>query len=212
MHREPPPTRSHPSPPSCAAAGGDPGDDAALVAAVRRGDRDAFDRLARRHVGMLVATARRLLGDLGDAEEAAADALVRAHEAIGRLGKPAQFGAWAHRIVVRAALDRLRRRRRTSAREALGDGGVASAVDLRSVGRGPTTPLVEREAVERVREAVDALPETQRVALLLHAWEGLAYPEIATLLGLTYDAVRVAVGHARRRLRRRVGDLLGGGP
>ncbi|MFO0931798.1 MAG: RNA polymerase sigma factor [Planctomycetota bacterium] len=186
-----------------------------MVARAVGGDRDAFDVLARRHVGRLVATARRLLRDLGEAEEAAADALVRAHGALARLTRGEAFGPWVHRVVVRAALDRLRARRTTRGRQAPlddadldGAGGGAATRGLGGPARGPADRAGDAEAIARVRRAVDALPETQRVALVLHTWEGLAYADVAALLGCTYDAVRVAVAHGRRTLRRRLADLV----
>jgi RNA polymerase sigma-70 factor (ECF subfamily) len=188
--------------------------DGELVGRAVAGDRDAFDVLARRHAGRLVATARRLLRDLGEAEEAAADALVRAHAALGRLSCGDSFGPWVHRVAVRTALDRLRARRSTRGRQASlddtgldGAGGGAATRGHGGPTRGPADRAGDAETLERVRAAVDGLPETQRVALVLHAWEGLAYQDVAELLGCSYDAVRVAVAHGRRTLRRRLAHL-----
>jgi len=193
--------------------------DAALVVRAVAGDRDAFDVLARRHTARLVATARRLLHDVGEAEEAAADALVRAHGALGRLTRAEAFGPWVHRVVVRAALDRLRARRRPAARHADfddagcdGAGGGGASRGHGGTTRGPADRAGDAEAVGRVRGAMDALPETQRVVLVLHVWEGLPYGDIATLLACSYDAVRVAVAHGRRALRRRLADLVEDAP
>jgi len=189
--------------------------DATLVGRAAEGDRDAFDRLARRHAGRLVATARRLLRDLGEAEEAAADALVRAHAALPRLECADAFGPWVHRVVVRAALDRLRARRSVRGRSAPlddaavdGAGGGGASRGHGGTTRGPADRADDAESLVRVRAAMDALPETQRVALVLHAWEGLGYGDVAALLGCSYDAVRVAVAHGRRTLRRRLADLV----
>lgn len=193
--------------------------DAALVGRAVEGDRDAFDRLARRHAGRLVATARRLLRDLGEAEEAAADALVRAHAALARLASADAFGPWVHRVVVRTALDRLRARRSARGRVAPlddaavdGAGGGGASRGHGGATRGPADRADDAEALVRVRAAMDALPETQRVALVLHAWEGLGYGDVAELLGCSYDAVRVAVAHGRRTLRRRLADLVEDAP
>jgi RNA polymerase sigma-70 factor (ECF subfamily) len=174
-------------------------DDETLVARARRGDRDAFDVLARRHVARLVGTARRLLRDATEAEDVATDALVRAHGALPRLERDAAFGPFLHRVVVRAALDRLRARRRDHSVTADLEGDI----DVRA--RGPSEALEGRDEVERARAAVDALPEAQRVVLILYAWEGLSYREIAAVVGCSYDAVRVNAAHARRTLRERLG-------
>lgn len=177
--------------------------DDGLLARARAGDRDAFDSLARRHVARLVGTARRLLRDPAAAEEAAADALVKAHASLGRLTRDAAFGPWIHRIVLRVALDRVRARRGAPAPLGQGDDEPR---DRRA--RPPSDRLAERDGLERVRRAVDRLPQAQRLSIVLHAWEGLSYAEIAGLLACSYDAVRVNVAHARRSLRTRLADLL----
>jgi len=172
-----------------------PAEEASLLAAARRGDRDAFDSLARRHVVRLVAAARRILRDLAEAEEAAADALVKAYGGLRGFKGEASFGTWAHRITCRVAIDRLRRRR---ARARL---AAEMPVD-RPVVRGPADRLEEEDRAAAVRRAVARLPDAQRTVVTLHAWEGLSYREVADLLGSSYDAVRVNMCHARRALRR----------
>jgi RNA polymerase sigma-70 factor (ECF subfamily) len=163
---------------------------------VRRGDRDAFDRLARAHVPRLVGAARVLLRDAAEAEEAVADALLKIHGSLGRLRDPKAFPAWAHAVVCRTAIDRLRRRRGapTASLEGCSIEPAASA-------RAPWSRLEARERLSDVRRAIDALPEAQRLAVVLHLWEGLDYDVVAELLGTSYDAVRVNVAHARRTLR-----------
>jgi len=190
-------------------------DDAALVARAKKGDRDAFDRLARRHVPRLVGAARRLLRDASEAEDAAADALMKAYAALSRLEKDTAFGPWIHRVVIRSALDLLRARRRAGrlldhgpvVRDGdAGESGESGLFELRDPhGRPPDDRAEARDELERVRAAVDALPEAQRVVIVLHAWESLSYRDIAALVGCSYDAVRVNVAHARRTLEARLG-------
>jgi RNA polymerase sigma-70 factor (ECF subfamily) len=169
----------------------------ALLRAARRGDRDAFDALARRHAPRLVGAARRILRDPAEAEEAAADALLRAFSALPTLADERAFSAWIHRIACRCAVDRLRARRARAARATpLPD----AAVDSRPASRPPFARLADAERVEEVRRAMDRLPPAQRLAMVLHVWEGLSYDDAAEVLGTSYDAVRVNVAHARRAL------------
>ncbi len=178
-------------------------DEAAVLRAARAGDRDAFDLLARRTAPRLVGAAARILGDLAEAEEAAADALLKAFAALPALADGAAFAAWAHRIACRAAVDRLRARR---ARRARGGGAAAAleeVADRRPDARPPAARLADAERVAEVRREVERLPLAQRLALVLHVWEGLSYEDVAEILGTTYDSVRVSVAHARRRLRAR---------
>jgi RNA polymerase sigma-70 factor (ECF subfamily) len=174
--------------------------DAPLLAAARAGDRDAFDVLARRHVPRLVGTALRLLRDRAAAEEAAADALIRAYGGLRAMRGDASFGTWTHRIVCRVAIDRLRARRRAPLPL---DDLAAEPGDPRAAAGRPDDRLERSEQVARVRRAIEALPEAQRLVVVLHAWEGLAYADVAVLLGCSYDAVRVNMCHARKSLRAR---------
>ncbi len=180
--------RARPSPP----AEGD------LVAAARAGDRDAFDSLARRHAARIVATARRILRSAADAEEAAADALLKAYRALGTLRPGTAFGAWLHRIACRAALDRLRARNAKARRHAP---LAHDPDDARPLARTPVDRLAEAERIAAVRRAVNRLPPAQRNVVVLHAWEGLRYDAVAKILGCSYDAVRVNMAHARAALR-----------
>jgi RNA polymerase sigma-70 factor (ECF subfamily) len=176
-------------------------DEGALLAAARAGDRDAFDRLAVRLLPRLLGTARRLLRDATEAEEAVAAALVRAHEGLAGFRGAAALSTWVHRILCRIATDRLRvlvRRRRR-------ERPLPAEVLER---RGDAEPISGAEAHEhqvRVRAALETLPETQRLVLLLVAWEGLPLPEAARVLGMRYATVKSNLHHARTALRARLG-------
>jgi RNA polymerase sigma-70 factor (ECF subfamily) len=168
-----------------------------LVTAVRAGDRDAFDVLARRHVPRLVGAARAILRDPAAAEDAVADALLKIHGSLAHLRDPRAFAAWAHAIACRAAVDHLRARRRAREVGAL----PFDACESRDEARLASERLEAAERLARVRRAIDALPEAQRLAVVLHLWEGLSYEQVAEVVGSSYDAVRVNVAHARRTLR-----------
>jgi len=119
-----------------------------------------------------------------------------------RVDEPAPsrpFGPWLLRIAANAAIDR---RRRRTVRDAgvLGDDVAA---------KGPL-PDVETERValgERLRAALDELPEHYRLAVVLFDVEGYSHAEIAEILAMAPGTVRSAVFHARRRLRALLDDL-----
>ena len=83
-----------------------------VLEGLRRGDDDAFEQVFRRYGGRMLATARRLLGNDEDARDAVQEAMLSAFRAVGRFEGGAQIGTWLHRIVVNAALMRMRSRRR----------------------------------------------------------------------------------------------------
>ena len=174
-------------------------DEATLLQAARAGDRDAFDRLAVRLLPRLLGTARRILGDPLEAEEVVAATLVRAHAALAGFRGASALGTWAHRILCRLATDRLRRLARVRRHERPLSGDVPGAESDAAF-----DSAASKEDRVRVRAEVDALPETQRLVLVLVLWEGLSLAETARVLAMRYATVKSNLHHARATLRRRL--------
>jgi len=140
---------------------------APLLAGLRRGDDHAFATLVRQHGGRMLATARRLLRDDDEAEDAVQEAFVSAARAIDGFAGDSKLSTWLHRIVVNTALMRLRsrRRRREEPIDDLlprfdADGHHAEGV----VGwETPSDILLERRQTRAmVRRCIDQLPERYR--------------------------------------------------
>jgi len=158
-----------------------------LVEEFRRGDRAAFDELARRHLPALHRFALRLTGRAADAEDLLQDALLRALGGLARFRGEASVGTWLHRIVCNVHGSRRRADERRRAAEARAPVPEAAA-----------EPGARDDEV--VRRALDRLPPTQRAVLALRVYEGLQPAEIAGRLGLKPGAVRMNLLYARRTL------------
>src|SRR5262245_5426335 len=107
-------------------------DDSDLVVAAQNGDRDALDRLLRRHYDRIHAVCRRIAGSTRDADDAAQEAMIRIVRAIDRFDGRATFATWSYRIATNAALDELRKRARRPQLHVVGDderAGAAEAAD-----------------------------------------------------------------------------------
>jgi RNA polymerase sigma-70 factor (ECF subfamily) len=163
----------------------------------RRGDRAAFGRVVTAHHGAALALATRLMGSTEDAEDAVQDALIKTWRALPGLKDDRGFTSWYLRIVYRQCLD-ARRRRQARAR----------AEDVEPAPAAPSTVerASEREALARVRRAMEQLPPRQQAALHLRVTEQMPYAELSSVLGLTERSARVIVSRARRRLRELVGE------
>src|SRR5690606_10610689 len=120
--------------------------------------------------------------------------VVRARE---RYRPTARFTTWLYRIVFNLCVNE---RARVSSRLAAGEpGGLESMAD--EAAPAPSDGLERADAVEAVRAAIAALPETQRIAILLAKHDGLSHAEIAQVLGSTEKAVKSLVHRARENLR-----------
>lgn len=183
-----------------------PTSDDALVAAMLAGDGSAYEQVARAHSPRMLAAARRLLRNEEDARDAVQEAFLSAWKGLSGFHAGARLGTWLHRIVVNAALMRLRSR---ACRK------EAAITDLlpRFVDDGhqlePQTPwrdcadaaMLSSEDCRMVRQAIDRLPDTYRTILLLRDIDGLDTTQVAQLLEISNNAVKIRLHRARQALR-----------
>ncbi len=181
-------------------------EEARLVERLRARDEEAFEELVRRFGGRLLATARRFLPRTEDAQDAVQEAFLSAFRGLDRFRGGCRLSTWLHRIVVNAALMKLRgasRRPETPIEDYLPrfdeTGHHAAPVEEWKV--SPEGALLSRETSERVRAAIEALPVSYRVVLVLRDIEELSTQETAEVLSLTRTAVKIRLHRARLALR-----------
>ena len=181
-------------------------DEVARVARLRSGENAAFEALIRDHGPRMLAVARRFLPAEEDARDAVQEAFVSAFRSIERFEGQARLSTWLHRIVVNAALMRLRSRRRKPEQSIeellpgfLEDGHMERpASPWRKTG---TDELERAELRTLVREKIQELPDSHRNVLLLRDIEGLDTEEAAKLMGISTGAVKTRLHRARQALR-----------
>lgn len=160
------------------------------------GDTQALGVLFERHKQPLFRFLFRLLHERAPAEDLLLDVFLRVYDRRRTYRTGLKFSTWLYAIAHNLALDRLKH---SSRRELPGS---QLAEDPPSVDADPPYETLERtELAHAVREAVSALPEDQRVVILLREYEGLSYREIAAVVGAKEDAVRVRAHRARLALR-----------
>jgi len=165
-------------------------DQRTLVERAGKGDRDAFAVLARAAGARLDAAARLILRDRELARDAVQEALIRAWRDLPGLRDPERFDAWLHRLIVNAAIDEARRRRRRVVEVALTPIDVRSSQD--DIGR-----LVDRDELD---QALSRLTPEHRALVVLHYYLGMPLPEAAASLG-------ISLGAAKSRLHRAMGSM-----
>jgi RNA polymerase sigma-70 factor (ECF subfamily) len=180
--------------------------DEALLAKLRAGDEAAFAGLVRRESGRLLAVARRILRSEEEAQDAVQDALLSAFQNLGRFEGNARLSTWLHRITVNAALMRLRskKRRREDAIDDLLPGFAEDghhAAPVSGFAPGVDEEIASAQVAKIVRAAIDELPESYRVVLVLRDIEGLDTAEAAEALGIGPDAAKMRLHRARQALR-----------
>jgi RNA polymerase sigma-70 factor (ECF subfamily) len=169
-----------------------------LVQRAQEGYLDAYAILVDRHGPLAYRVALRLLGNHHDAEDVAQEALVTAWQQLPGFRADSTFPTWLYQIVTRRALNRITRTRITQSLDLLRD--------MSAAGDGPAQQAERNLTVDAVTDAVTALPPPQRVAIVLHHFEGLPLAEIATITGSSVPAVRSHLFRGRRTLSRTLAE------
>jgi RNA polymerase sigma-70 factor (ECF subfamily) len=181
----------------------------ALVAACRRGDAQAFERLVALHEGMVFNLAARLLGDAEEARDLSQEVFLQVYRQLERFEGRSALRTWIYRIVVNQCRNRPRFwRRRRRDRCCPNDGLGAQRQPRVAEGLGPFEQARLRERAERLQQALARLSFEHRVVLLLREVEALSCEEIAGTLGLPEGTVKSRLSRARDVLRRELLPLL----
>lgn len=158
---------------------------------IRAGD---TARLAHRYYGQVFGLARRLLGNPQEARDAAQETFVRAIAHLGEFNPGLSFRSWLFAIAANHVRDLLRRRRPLPIDRAREE----ELPDLSL----PDDRLLRSENRDRLRSAIDRLSFEQKVVVTLHFQEDLPYAEIASVLGVSVNAVRIRLYRALALLRK----------
>jgi RNA polymerase sigma-70 factor (ECF subfamily) len=182
-----------------------PPNEAQLVQRLKAGDADAFEELVRSTGGRLLAAARRLVGDEDAARDVVQTAFLSAFRAMQSFDGKSQLTTWLHRIVINAALMRIRVRRRrpeSSITDLLPsfDEEGRHAQPVTSWLESPEHALARKETHALVRGAIAALPEKYRTILLLRDIEELSTRQAAEALRISDNAVKLRLHRARQAL------------
>jgi RNA polymerase sigma-70 factor, ECF subfamily len=163
-----------------------------LLDRCRRGEREAFVELVERTYRQVYTLAVRLVGDRHEAEDVAQEAYLRVHRSLRGFRGDSSFQTWLYRIVANTAMTHLRKRGR------FGDLADEPETVLRLADSGSSEGEVD---MDHVRVALNALPDAQRVVLLMKDAYGFTCREIADEMGVSEGAVKVRLHRARRRLK-----------
>ena len=173
--------------------------DEQLMLKLSRQDMSALGELVQRHQQRVLELAFRTLGKWDLAEDVAQEAFLRVHRAAGSYKPKAKFTTWLYRIVVNLCLDERRRGAR--------NGTSLDDVILEPQGKPDCDVTEKKEIAQLVRDAVNGLPERQRLTLVLHRYEGLSHRQIAEITGWSGSAVESLLVRAYANLREKLSKM-----
>src|SRR5215475_1281994 len=180
-----------------------------LIARARRGDREAFTEMVSPYVPTLLQRARRVTGNLADAEDVRQETLLKAWSRLNQFSGNCEdntddFRAWLARIAGNTSIDTLRQRRdgrQLSLEEPRGNSEESLATLLPAPSANPEEQCARREMGRKLADAILQLPADLRQACLLRDVMHYSTQEVADRLSISVVAVRLRLFRARRRLR-----------
>jgi RNA polymerase sigma-70 factor (ECF subfamily) len=174
------------------------------ITAAGRGNADAFTRLVEAYQRPVYNLAYRMLGNAGEAEEAAQETFLRVYTQLGTYQPGRKFSSWLLSIASHYCIDVLRRRRLTWLSI---EDEEAPAEMLTSDRPGPEDTMLLNEQETTVRKMLATLPPDYRLPVVLRYWNELSYEEIAEATHSTVSAVKSKLFRARAMLANQVGQF-----
>jgi RNA polymerase sigma-70 factor, ECF subfamily len=173
--------------------------DAELMRQLAQGDMRALGVLVKRHQDVARRVAYRFTGRWDVADDMAQDAFLRLYRGAAGYKPTAAFSTWLYRIVVNLCLDHARRPRLAV---------LPDEPSCAPAGAAPDETLCRQERAQAVRREIAALPERQRIALVLHRFERRDHAQIAQSTGWTESAIESLLVRAYAQLRQRLADWM----
>lgn len=168
-------------------------DERTLIARAASGDRTAARALYDAHVDRVHRIAYRISGDADLADDLTQDVFVQVFRRLDQFRGEASFGTWVHRVAMTVSLNSIRKVKRFRQRET----GLEDALHHEQADEG-----IEPDLRDRLAEAIDALPDGVRAALVMHTIEGYSHAEVGEMLGIAEGTSKARVFDARARLRK----------
>ena len=166
--------------------------DEALMGRVARGGADAFEVLIDRHLGSVVTFCYTFCRDREQADDLAQEIFMRVFRNAASYRPVAKFTTWLYKVAANLCINEAKK---AKIRKTVSLDGPVGADP------GPLTTAERHEAGKLIEQAIQALPEDQRVTLILVERQNLPYKDIADILGVTVSAVKMRVKRARESLR-----------
>ena len=185
--------------------------DAAVVAQVLAGDKDAFRLLVERHTRSIYSVVYRMTGNQHDAEELLQETFLRAYKSLHRFELRSSFSTWLYRIAVNRCLDFLKAKKMTDVyqiAENPGEDEGGREIQVASTNPGPERLVLSAEARQKVARAIGLLSPAERMAFTMRHMEGKSIEEISKALNVRASAAKNSIFRAVQKIRQELEPLV----
>jgi len=193
-------------------AGGEGSSDAEVMLRVKAGDQPAFNYLVEKYRRPLVSFMYRMARNAAVAEDLAQEVFLRVYRSRASYEASAKFTTWLYRIATNLAVNHARdtRHERPEVMVSLDEPDEATGMimDLADGEMTAEQAMVRRERLMGIRRKIEALPERQRLAVVMHKYQQMDYRQIAEVLKLSESATKSLLFRAYETLREQLKEFI----
>ncbi|MFZ4592068.1 MAG: RNA polymerase sigma factor [Ignavibacteria bacterium] len=183
--------------------------DGELLLKLKSGDKSAFNDLVQEYSNIVLNTCYRFLLDREDAEDVSQEVFVEIYQSIRSFRGDSKLSTWIYRIAVTKSLDEIKKRNRKKRLSSYGKVlHLDEVVNWLGGGTMPDKSIMESEKLKEVMEALNVLPDNQRVAFTLSKIDGYTNTEIAAIMNVTTIAVESLVYRAKKSVTQELENIL----
>jgi RNA polymerase sigma-70 factor (ECF subfamily) len=188
-------------------------DEAELIRAAQKGDRDAFERLVHAYDRGVLQVAMNLLRSPEDAYDVYQEAFLRVFKNIHQFRLDSSFSTWLYRIVTNLCLDQMRKRktRREESSVVETEDGPRDRLDTVAEGRelgDPQRSLINRQLGSRIERGLGELTAKERMVFELRHYQGMRLRAIGEALGTSEEAAKMCLFRATQKMRVALGEFV----
>ncbi len=180
-----------------------------LLTGIKNGDQQAFNLLVDKYQQSIIRTCLGLLQDDNDAQDIAQDVFVEVFQSVHKFRADSSIATWLYRIAVNKSINLLKKNRRKKwvvSIESFIAGKQLSDVMPAGNQMIPDNQMIRKEELQRLKDAVNYLPDSQRIAFTLHKYEELPYKQIAEVMNTSLSSVESLIFRAKSNLKRKLSE------
>lgn len=182
--------------------------DSEIIDKLKQGNEAAFKKLVDGHRQMVVNTCFGLLHNIDDAEDLAQDVFIEVFRSVENFRADSKISTWLYRIAVNRSLNFIRDNKKRKWFQSFDDAVESKKETLNLLAAGysdnPESGTENSQRALILHEAIDSLPENQRVAFTLNKYEDLAYKEISEVMNLSVSSVESLIHRAKKNLQKKL--------
>jgi RNA polymerase sigma-70 factor (ECF subfamily) len=182
-------------------------EDAELIRAVKAGETGAFQSLVEQYQDRVINTCYGFVRDREDAKDIAQEVFIEIYQSLEKFREEAKLSTWIYRISVTKSLDFLRRKNRKKRmgqfKKLFNIDDVADRLEQPS-GNNPDNNMEARERARILQQAMDRLPENQKIAITLSKYEGFSNKEISEIMNASVSSVESLIHRAKVNLKKKL--------